>query len=62
MITPTQAINEGLAVLGNVPDFHRFDNPILKKFDRAFTHYGNVLRYQLFLVNLLMQLLNKVKI
>ena len=48
MITPTQAINEGLAVLGNVPDFHRFDNPILKKFDRAFTHYGNVLRYQLF--------------
>jgi len=54
IVSPTQAINLGLAVLGNVPDFYRFDNPILKKFDRAFTHYGNVLRYQLFSSELLL--------
>ena len=45
---PTAAINQGLAVVGSVPDFYKFDIGPLKAFDRSFTHYGNILRYQLF--------------
>ena len=45
---PTAAINQGLAVVGSVPDFYKFDVGPLKAFDRSFTHYGNILRYQLF--------------
>jgi len=50
--TPLEAASSGLAILGNAPDMflnrRMAQFPGLKNFDRAFTHYGNVLRYQLF--------------
>jgi len=50
--TPLEAASSGLAILGNAPDMflnrRMAQLPGLKNFDRAFTHYGNVLRYQLF--------------
>ena len=56
--SPNEAVRVGLAILGNAPDMginrqqfgflERVTPGFLKNFDRSFTHYGNVIRYQLF--------------
>ena len=53
-LTPTDAANAGLAILKNAPDLNYTSAaglrslPGIKKFDRVFTHYGNVFRYERF--------------
>ena len=49
--TPTQAAQDGLAILAHAPDLFEAGRgiPFIKNFDRAFTHYGNILRYDLYI-------------
>jgi len=66
-LTPTDAANAGLAILKNAPDLNFSASkslrniPGIKNFDRAFTHYGNVFRYELFDTQMALEMLRRGK-